>query len=193
MFVGNVLVKCERFKYQGSRSLGSGSGVSNKEPISVLTILYLVSYKLSMSWSAPKYLCSWSWLNVHQDYLSRIWDVCQFIYIIHAWITLAGWPEPKHELPSLSGSVVIIYEVRIGEPVKKSKKSVENSTLGSAPPFKCGIFHTFNFFEGSPKLWVSLIIIDHRLNWRQWLYGYLYIVDYSIPEEDWGWKVAGIY
>ena len=47
--VGNVLVKCERFKYQGSRSLGSGSGVSNKEPISVLTILYLVSYKLSMS------------------------------------------------------------------------------------------------------------------------------------------------
>ena len=46
--VGNVLVKCERFKYQGSRSLGSGSGVSNKEPISVLTILYLVSYKLSM-------------------------------------------------------------------------------------------------------------------------------------------------
>ena len=147
-----------------SRSLGSGSGVSNKEPISVLTILYLVSYKLSMSWSAPKYLCSWSWLNVHQDYLSRIWDVCQFIYIIHAWITLAGWPEPKHELASLSGSVVIIYEVRIGEPVKKSKKSVENSTLGSAPPSKCGIFHTFNFFEGSPKLRVSLIIIDHRLN-----------------------------
>ena len=28
-----------------SRSLGSGSGVSNKEPISVLIILYLVSYK----------------------------------------------------------------------------------------------------------------------------------------------------
>ena len=46
---GNVLVKCERFKYQGSRSLGSESGHSNKEPISVLTILYLVSYKLSMS------------------------------------------------------------------------------------------------------------------------------------------------
>ena len=47
--VGNVLVKCERFKYQGSRSLGSGSGVSNKELISVLVILYLVSYKLPMS------------------------------------------------------------------------------------------------------------------------------------------------
>ena len=151
MLVGNVLVKCERFKYQGSRSLGSGSGVSNKEPISVLTILYLVSYKLSMSWSAPKYLCSWSWLNVHQDYLSRIWDVCQFIYIIHAWITLAGWPRPKHELPSLSGSVVIIFEVRIS-------------------------------FESY-----------HRLNLRQWLYGYLYIMDYSIPEQDWGWKVAGIH
>ena len=47
--VGNVLVKCERFKYQGSRSLGSGSGVSNEELISVLDILYLVSYKLPMS------------------------------------------------------------------------------------------------------------------------------------------------
>ena len=138
------LVKCERFKYQGSRSSGSGSRVSNKEPISVLTILYLVSYKLSMSWSAPKYLCSWSWLNVHQDYLSRIWDVCQFIYIIHAWITLAGWPEPKHELPSLSGSVVIIYEVRIGEPVKKSKK------VWNAPPPPSVEFSTLLIFLKGP-------------------------------------------
>ena len=146
--VGNVLVKCERFKYQGSRSLGSESGDSNKEPISVLTILYLVSYKLSMSWSAPKYLCSWSWLNVHQDYLSRIWDACQFIYIIHAWITLAGWPKPKHEVPSLSGSVVIIYEVRIGEPVKKVKKSVD-----CPPPPPSVEFSTLLIFlEGFPKL-----------------------------------------
>ena len=145
--VGNVLVKCGRFKYQGSRSLGSESGDSNKEPISVLTILYLVSYKLSMSWSAPKYLCSWSWLNVHQDYLSRIWDVCQFIYIIHAWITLAGWPKPKQEVPSLSGSVVIIYEVRIGEPVKKVKK------VWTAPPPPSVEFSTLLiFFEGFPKL-----------------------------------------
>ena len=47
--VGNVLVKCERFKYQGVWDQDLGFQVSNKELISVLVILYLVSYKLPMS------------------------------------------------------------------------------------------------------------------------------------------------
>ena len=116
------------------------------------------------------------------------------VYLYNTCMDNAGWLSQAQAWASIS---LRYYSNNLWSTDRGTRKilfkKVENSTLGSAPPSKCGIFHTFNFFEGSPKLRVSLIIIDHRLNWRQWLYGYLYIVDYSIPEEDWGWKVAGIY